>query len=316
MPIPSTTRSTCPGTQPRRGRAHQTIATLLLLALAAGFVTAASAAADSPDARRLSALHATLAPRLAQSVFQRPLIIESSEQGDLARGEVFALLPHRFADVAQALQRPAQWCQVLELHLNVKRCTAAPGTVTLHLGTKREQPLERAHPLALTFTLEAQEPDLLKVALRARQGPLGTRDYEILLEAVPAGPGSTFMHFGYQVGTSTLARWAMQGYLMTVGRDKVGFSADPADGRPGTIRGARAAVERNAMRYQLAIEAYLATPGQPEPAAAERRAAAWFDATEQFAKQLHELDREDYLAMKRRELHSSAQPRERTATAP
>ena len=70
------------------------------------------------------------------------------------------------------------------------------------------------------------------------------------------------------------------------------------------------------MRYQLAIEAYLATLGQPEPAAAERRAAAWFDATEQFAKQLHEVDREDYLAMKRRELHSSAQPRERPATPP
>lgn len=315
MPIPSTTRQTCPGTQPRRARAYRAIATLLL-ALAAGFAPAASAAADSADARRLGALHATLAPRLAQSVFQRPLIIESTEQGDLARGEVYALLPHRFEDVAQGLQRPAQWCRVLELHLNVKRCAAGPGTVTLHLGTKREQPLERAHPLTLTFTQEAQEPDLLKVALRARQGPLGTRDYEILLEAVPAGPGSTFMHFGYQVGTSTLARWAMQGYLMTVGRDKVGFSADPADGRPGTIRGARAAVERNAMRYQLAIEAYLATLGQPEPAAADRRLAAWFDATEQFAKQLHELDREDYLAMKRRELHSSAQPRAQTATAP
>lgn len=315
MPISSTTRPTFPGAEPPRARARRAIATLLL-ALAAGFGPAASAAVDSADARRLTALHATLAPRLAQSVFQRPLIIESSEQGDLARGEVFTLLPHRFADVAQGLQRPAQWCQVLELHLNVKRCAAAPGTVTLHLGTKREQPLERAHPLTLTFTLEAQEPDLLKVALRARQGPLGTRDYEILLEAVPAGPGTTFMHFGYQVGTSTLARWAMQGYLMTVGRDKVGFSSDPADGRPGTIRGARAAVERNAMRYQLAIEAYLATPGHTEPAAAERRAAAWFDATEQFAKQLHEVDREDYLAMKRRELHSSAQPRERASTGP
>ncbi len=318
-------------------RARRAAATLLpallpalrvavLVALGCGLAASARAGADGADARRLTALHATLAPRLAQSVFQRPLLIESSEQGDLARGEVFALLPHPFAAVVQALQRPAQWCQVLELHLNVKRCAAGPGTVTMHLGSKRDTPLERAHPLAMAFTLEAQEPDLLKVALRAASGPLGTRDYEILLEAVPAGPNGTFMHFGYQVGTSTLARWAMQGYLMTVGRDKVGFSADPADGRPGTIRGARAAVERNAMRYQLAIESYLGTLGQPEPAATERRAAAWFDATEQFARQLHELDREDYLAMKRRELHSVVQardgaagtspPRDRSASAP
>jgi hypothetical protein len=273
--------------------------------------TAAPAAgvADAADARRLSAMHATLAPRLAESVFQRPLLMESSERGDLARGDVFAVVPHPFATVAQALQRPAQWCQVLELHLNVKRCAAGPGTVMLHLGTKREQALDQAHPLEMLFTLDAQGPDLLKVALRAAQGPLGTRDYEILLEAVPAGPGSTFMHFGYQVGTSTLARLAMQGYLMTVGRDKLGFSADPRDGRPGTIRGPRAAVERNAMRYQLAIEAYLDTLGLQEPARTERRLAAWFDATERHARQLHEVDRDAYLAMKRRELHSGIRPR-------
>ena len=275
-------------------------AALLVLSLA----SAAWAAAGSADAQRLAALHATLTPRLAQSVFQRPLLIESGEQGELARGDVFALVPHRFAVVAQALQRPDQWCQVLELHLNVKRCASGPASVLLHLGTKREQPLERAHPLAMAFSIEPPEPDLLKVALRAAQGPFGTRDYEILLEAVPAGPDATFMHLGYQVGTSTLARWAMQGYLMTIGRDKVGFSADPRDGRLGTIRGARAAVERNAMRYQLAIEVYLDTLGLPEPAAAERRIAAWFDATEQYARQLHEVERAEYLAMKRRELHA------------
>jgi hypothetical protein len=291
--------------------ARRTGRVMALLALCLASV--AWAAADGPDAQRLATLHATLAPKLAQSPFQRPLIIESGEQGELARGDVFALVPHRFAVVAQALQRPAQWCQVLELHLNVKRCAAGPGTVMLHLGTKRDQPLERAHPLAMAFTIEPPEPDLLKVALRAAQGPFGTRDYEILLEAVPAGPDATFMHLGYQVGTSTLARWAMQGYLMTVGRDKVGFSADPRDGRPGTIRGARAAVERNAMRYQLAIEVYLDALGLPEPAAAERRTAAWFDATEQYARQLHEVERADYLAMKRRERHTGLQGNERPA---
>jgi hypothetical protein len=291
----------------RTGRA------LALLALC--LASMAWAAADGPDAQRLAALHATLAPKLAQSAFQRPLVIESGEQGELARGDVYAVVPHRFGVVAQALQRPAQWCQVLELHLNVKRCAPGPGTVLLHLGTKREQPLERAHALALAFAIEPPEPDLLKVTLRAAQGPFGTRDYEILLEALPAGPEATFMHLGYQVGTSTLARWAMQGYLMTIGRDKVGFSADPRDGRPGTIRGARAAVERNAMRYQLAIEVYLDALGLPEPAAAERRIAAWFDATEQYARQLHEVERADYLAMKRRELHARLQGSERPAAA-
>jgi hypothetical protein len=303
-----------PGADPQhRCSAVRALLALLMLALGLCLAPAARAAADGPQARRLAALHGALAPRLAESAFQRPLLIESSEQGELARGDVFALIPHPFAAVAQALQRPAQWCQVLELHLNVKRCAAGPGTVMLHLGTKREQPLDRAHPLNMSFALQAQEPDLLKVVLHASQGPLGTHDYEILLEAVPAGPGATFMHLGYQVGTSKLARWAMQGYLMTIGRDKVGFSADPRDGRVGTIRGARAAVERNAMRYQLAIEAYLDTQGVPEPGGTERRIAAWFDATEQYARQLHEVDRDDYLAMKRRELHTGLHARPATS---
>ena len=42
--------------------------------------------------------------------------------------------------------------------------------------------------------------------------------------------------------------------------------------------------------------------GHPSPARQrEQRLATWFDATEQYALQLHELDRNDYLAMKRNE---------------
>jgi hypothetical protein len=52
-----------------------------------------------------------------------------------------------------------------------------------------------------------------------------------------------------------MARMAMQAYLLTAGRDKIGFSitSKKADGPPTYIAGVRGAVERNAMRYYLAI---------------------------------------------------------------
>ena len=61
----------------------------------------------------------------------------------------------------------------------------------------------------------------------------------------------------------------MQGYLATGGRDKVGFSivGKTASGAPQYLDGMRAVVERNTMRYYLAIDAYLGAR-QESPVAA------------------------------------------------
>ena len=50
------------------------------------------------------------------------------------------------------------------------------------------------------------------------------------------------------------------------------------------------------MRYYLAIDGYVAAPA---PAQLEQRLETWFDATERYPRQLHELERADYLAMKK-----------------
>jgi hypothetical protein len=60
-------------------------------------------------------------------------------------------------------------------------------------------------------------------------------------------------------------------------------------------------VERNTMRYYLTIEAYLAALNQPANKQLDKRLERWFDSTEQYAKQLHEMERSDYLEMKTKE---------------
>ena len=65
-------------------------------------------------------------------------------------------------------------------------------------------------------------------------------------------------------------------------------------------------MERNTMRYYLAIDAYLDSLAAPAGQRVERRLRAWFDATERYPRQLREVDREAYLRMKRQELQRQA----------
>ena len=95
----------------------------------------------------------------------------------------------------------------------------------------------------------------------------------------------------------------MQAYLLTAGSEKVGFTrtASGSGSQPVYIGGVRAAVERNTMRYYLAIDAYLGALSTPQNQQVETRLKNWFSSTEQYAVQLHEIDLETYLDMKRKE---------------
>ena len=154
--------------------------------------------------------------------------------------------------------------------------------------------------------------DYLGRDLTADSGPLGTTDYRIMLEAVPLGSGA-FVHFRYAYRPSLVSSVAIASYLATFGSGKVGFSVvdEKRDGKPVLVSGVRVIVERNAMRYYLAIQAFPESLNAPETQRSEQRFQRWFDLTERYPAQLHELERADYLHHKRREL---AQQLERQQT--
>ncbi len=123
------------------------------------------------------------------------------------------------------------------------------------------------------------------------------------MSAVPVDGGRTFMHLSYSYGYGATGRFAMQAYLATVGADKVGFSVTgkDANGQPTYIGGVRGAIERNTMRYYLAINAHMASLSAPPDQRVDKRIQAWFDSTEKYPRQLREMDRSTYVAMKRGE---------------
>jgi hypothetical protein len=92
----------------------------------------------------------------------------------------------------------------------------------------------------------------------------------------------------------------MKTYLATIGSDKVGFfsTPDPSAGETQYVGGVRDLVERNTMRYYLAIDAYLSALSGPADARLEKRLTGWFDATERYPRQLHEVSRADHMQMK------------------
>lgn len=288
--------------------AGQTTRRALAWTLAWGW-GACLAGSSGPVASRddLLAGYAAVRARPDTRLADRPLYLQSEEADGVLRGEVYAVLDQPFEAVRQALSLPAPWCEVLVLHLNVKYCQASvePGgsaQLLVGLGRKFEEPVERAHGLKLGFQLAASHPDRLQVLLQAAQGPLGSHDFRIGLDATPLAADRALLRLTYSYGMSRVARWAMQAYLATLGRDKRGFSVVGRDpqGQPLRVDGVRGVLERNAVRYYLAVDVYLTTLAIPFERRLEQRLQGWFAATEAY-EQLHEVERDAYLAMKRRE---------------
>ena len=172
------------------------------------------------------------------------------------------------------------------------------------IGRKFDQALNDLYWLRFGLTVARADDDYLQVALQSPTGPFGTHDYRIGVEAVPVAGGGAMLHLTYAYGYGSAARWAMQAYLATLGSDKVGFSITgrQPDGKPVRVGGLRGVLERNTLRYQLAIEAFLAAQSQPPERRQAQRLQDWFSATERYALQLHEIDRDAYLAMKQRQV--------------
>jgi len=271
-----------------------TLRVLLCAALVTG-------TAQAQDAGALRARHAALHEQLANNPFGRPLHVESSTSGGAHKGEIYAVVEHPYRVVAPALARPEHWCDILTLQINIKRCNASKDgggeTLAAFITRKPRDPVDGAHRVDFRYELATASADYLKVALNARSGPVGTRDYDIRLEAAPLDARRTFIHMSYAYTLGSTARFAMDAYLAGAGREKFGFSVVDhlPDGRPVYVDGVRGVAERNAMRYYLAVEAYL------ESQQLDTRLRHWYAATARYPQLREAVGLDEYIQMKRRE---------------
>lgn len=236
--------------------------------------------------------------------FGRPLVMESQVDGAQLGAVLEGLVERPFRDVRTALADLNQWCAVLILHINNKGCsvTAAPRPgLALKVGRRYDQPAAQAFQIDFSYQVLKDSATELSVRLDAPSGPMGTSNYGIHLDAMPAGATRTALRLTYSYRQSNLTGWAIDVYMSTVGRGKVGFSRVRQPGSEATepVAGMRGLMERNLMRYFLAIDAAAATPAAAAPDAYARRLNDWFASTERYPRQLHEIDLPTYLSYKR-----------------
>ena len=234
-------------------------------------------------------------------------IVESRDDGHHAAGEIYGVLPYPFEAAAAALKDPSSWCEILLLHLDTKECRVVQrgATTTLRAGvvTHYDQPASTAYRVELAYRLARDAPGYLDAHLDAEDGPADTSDFHIVFEAMRAPRGGTFAHMSYSYSYGGLSSLALKLYLVTFGRGKVGFTVVGDDnGSPRYIGGMRGVVERNTMRYYLAVEAWLGAMGVPPGVRRERALHDWYAAIERYPRQLHELSEARYLEMKKREV--------------
>jgi hypothetical protein len=273
------------------------------------------ALADTPadPATALRARYTALRDQLEASAIQRGLLVESNESTTAPRGDAYAVIQYPFATVAEAFAKADNWCDSMILHLNVQYCRANTSDgeprLSAAVGKNINQPLDDTHRISFMYKVTASTSDYFGVELMADEGPLGTSDYRIALELVALPDQHTFMHIQYSYTQGALARYASGVYFSTTGRDKVGFTWVQDEGdAPQLVRGTRGALERNTMRYYLAFDAYLRSLSSPEPQRFEKSLEIWFADTERFARQLREIKRDDYIAMKRDQYQRQQSP--------
>jgi hypothetical protein len=261
----------------------------------------ADAPADSAEVLR--ARYVALSEQLENSPIQRGLHLESADSTRAPRGDAYAVVDYPFAAVAAAFATPASWCESLILHLNVQYCRAGARDgrpqLSAAVGKKTNQPLDDTHRINFVYEITEANADYTRVELSSEKGPLGTGNYLIALEIVALDDARSFMHIRYSYTQGFLTRCAASIYFSTSGRDKVGFTLIQVDDTPRLVRGIRGALERNTMRYYLAIDAYLHALDSPAPQRFEQSLERWFADTERFARQLREVKHDDYIVMKR-----------------
>ena len=246
-------------------------------------------------------------PQLQQNQYDAPIYMQSANREHFTHGEIFAVMPHPYSVLSKTLSNPKNWCQAIILHVNVKSCVEHnSGPIRTYLGYKDYQDPEDSVELDYYYSIVKQQPDYTHILLQADYGPYGTSNYRLHAEFLPLDENNSFVYFSYSLEYGSIAQIVLKTYLATFGRNKVGFSLiEPdKDGKPQYIGGIQGVVERNAMRYFLAIQSYFDTLELPARQRYRASLNRWFDFTEKYRRQLYELDRVDYLAFKQKEMEN------------
>ena len=257
----------------------------------------------------LYSTYLTMQPQLKNSAYHEPFDLEAQVLEEITMGDVYAIIPYGYDLLARTLIVPEKVCHAIVLHINVKGCITKDSAqhkplIDVYFGRKEYQNPRRAFKIQYQFSVGDQRDNYTLISMIADKGPLNTENIAIHIEFLPINAQASFIHFAYSANYGNLARFALNAYLATLGRNKVGFSQVGMDkrGEPEYVQGIQGVVERNTMRYFFALKSYFSTYSQPESQRFDASLNRWFDYVEKYPKQLYEVPRDEYLKAKHKEL--------------
>jgi hypothetical protein len=282
---------------------------MLWLVSICGLTMSGPACAAPTEAESLLQTYHALEDGLQRSPLKRTALLASSESAEHLSGDLHAVVAHSFLNLKAIATSPDRWCEIILLLSNTKACHVNGGstingagavtTLNVLASSSKTADTSGASTTDFQFVLRRVDPEYLNVELMAASGPMGTSDIQLQLQAVQLGASRTFLKLHYSYTTQWMGRVAMQAYLQTLGRGKIGFTRQAeSDAWPQYIGGARGVIERNTMRYFLGLDCALASSGLEPPARFNEIASCWYGAVETYPAQLHEMQRTEYLPMK------------------
>ncbi len=245
--------------------------------------------------------HRHIEDKLEKSPFGIPVYLESSVDTNASHVDIYGIVPHPFAVLQKEMEVPANWCDIVLPHIDVRACTYAKVNdawlLNTYSVTKASESFEDSYQMKLQYRVSEAQPVYFNISLFAQEGPFNTKEHQFKVEAVPLDKENTFIHVRHSFSYSSLEYYLMKMF----GGSQVGFSRTGTDseGKPIYTDGLRGEVERNVVCYYLAILAYLDTLKIPAGQRFERRISQWYDLTDQYKRQLFEITKEKYLAYKR-----------------
>jgi hypothetical protein len=272
------------------------------------FASPASSAGEKPHGEDiLSGVYQDIRPKLDKNDFGFPLYLESSDRGGRLQADAYGIIDHAFGSVLDALRVPANWCNITFLLPEVKACTyeEQPGMwqMTFHSEGNKRQTQGDGEQFTYQCRTAEQREGYLGIVLGADEGPFGTTNHRMMLEAMPLNGERTFVHVRYAYSYGFLVRVAKTFLSAVPGRGKTGFTVKGIDGKgnPVYVDGPRGAIERSAVKCYLAIQSFMDTPSRPEESRFGTMFSMWYDLASRFRQQLLDMDKKDYVASKTEE---------------
>jgi len=205
---------------------------LFIVVAAIVFPAGFAIAADNPlkgEDILLDTYHRNTA-KFERNNFGFPLFLESFERGDRVHVDVYGIFDYPFNIVVNVLKVPANWCDIVSLHPNVKACTfkELPGTwrLTFYMGRKVYQHPADTRQVLYRYRNVDQRQGYLDIILDADEGPFGTKDHRMRFEALPLDDGRTFVHVSYEYNSSIALRLAEKGLFFNTRFGQGGVYSD------------------------------------------------------------------------------------------